>query len=448
LWGSPSHLWYLSSALREKYPEDKLHILVAKRNSGSFTYDGIELGGERVTQEIEQRLEDLARQGQQIKKISVIGYSLGGLVARYAVGLLHSKGWFDKLEPVNFTTFATPHLGVRTPLLGYHNHLWNVLGARLLSMSGRQLFTIDSFRDTGRPLLSVLADPGSIFIQALARFKHRSLYSNIVNDRSAVYYTTGIAKTDPYVDLKAINANYIEGYEPVILDPENPVSPKEPDAPTTFGRRIASGTTDTLYKIPFVLFISLFMTIGVPIFLITSGVQSLRSSRRIRLHHEGKAGIGPEEYKVPLLVSMVQEARQTAEDFFENVNQAQSQEYLPAGGEEVALGDGVASSTTSPIISPRHKPGRSISSVSDRPLADEEKDVDTTSKVGLEMLTLALTPKQFAMIQALDDVGFKKYPVWIHNVRHSHAAIIVRMNRAGFDEGKVVVKHWLSQFEI
>ena len=91
---------YVASALRERHSEDKVHILVAKRNSGNFTYDGIELGGERVTQEIEETLEDLARNGQEVRKLSVIGYSLGGLVARYAIGLLYSKGWFDKLEPV------------------------------------------------------------------------------------------------------------------------------------------------------------------------------------------------------------------------------------------------------------------------------------------------------------------------------------------------------------
>jgi len=457
LWGSPSHLWYLSSALYDKYPEDKLHILVAKRNSGSFTYDGIELGGERVTQEIEEKIQQLAAQGQHIKKISVIGYSLGGLVARYTVGLLHSKGWFDRIQPVNFTTFATPHLGVRTPLLGFHNHMWNVLGARILSMSGRQLFTIDSFRDTGRPLLSVLADPDSIFIQALARFKHRSLYCNIVNDRSAVYYTTGISRTDPFVDLKAIDVNYLEGFEPVILDPDNPVSPKSPaeDEPTTVAQKLISGGGDFLYRIPFTAFIVLFMTIGIPVFLITSLIQSIRSGRRIKLHHEGKAGIGAEEYKVPLLVSMVQEARQTAEDIFEHVNHAQSQEYLPAGIEEVALEDGSMSPTTSPVIMPRHKSARSISSVSEKPLegvveeqeeAGEVREVSTSH--GLSTPTLALTPKQFAMIQALDDVGFKKYPVWIHNVRHSHAAIIVRMDRERYNEGKVVVKHWLSEFEI
>jgi Putative serine esterase (DUF676) len=86
--------------LREKHPEESLHILIAKRNSGSFTYDGVELGGERVCQEIEEELEKLAREGLTIKKLSIVGYSLGGLVARYAVGLLYSRGLFDKLEPM------------------------------------------------------------------------------------------------------------------------------------------------------------------------------------------------------------------------------------------------------------------------------------------------------------------------------------------------------------
>ena len=90
----------MEDELRKKHPDEKLHILVAKRNSGSFTYDGIELGGERVCQEIEEELEKLARAGQEIKRLSLVGYSLGGLVARYAVGLLHSKGIFEKITPV------------------------------------------------------------------------------------------------------------------------------------------------------------------------------------------------------------------------------------------------------------------------------------------------------------------------------------------------------------
>ena len=118
----------------------------------------------------------------------MVGYSLGGLVARYAVGLLFQQGLFDagRVAPVNFVTFATPHLGVRTPAAGWHNRFWNAVGARTLSASGRQMFIIDRFRGTGRPLLAVLADPAAVFHQGLARFRNRVLYANIVNDRVRV----------------------------------------------------------------------------------------------------------------------------------------------------------------------------------------------------------------------------------------------------------------------
>lgn len=65
-----------------------------------LTRTGIELGGERVCQEIEEEIEKLAKAGQTITKLSMVGYSLGGLIARYAVGLLDSKGMFEKIEPV------------------------------------------------------------------------------------------------------------------------------------------------------------------------------------------------------------------------------------------------------------------------------------------------------------------------------------------------------------
>lgn len=90
----------MAKTLRAKHPEKSLHILVAEKNSGSFTYDGIELGGERVCREIEEEIEKLGKAGQKIKKLSLVGYSLGGLVARYAVGLLDAKGLFDHIEPV------------------------------------------------------------------------------------------------------------------------------------------------------------------------------------------------------------------------------------------------------------------------------------------------------------------------------------------------------------
>lgn len=98
LWGNPDHMASIAKTLRAQHPSEKLYILVAKRNSGSFTYDGIECGGERVCQEIEEELEAIRSRGGEIKKLSIVGYSLGGLVARYAIGLLHARGVLDKLE--------------------------------------------------------------------------------------------------------------------------------------------------------------------------------------------------------------------------------------------------------------------------------------------------------------------------------------------------------------
>ncbi|KAF2140604.1 uncharacterized protein K452DRAFT_327437 [Aplosporella prunicola CBS 121167] len=439
LWGSPQHMGYLAKSLREAYSEDQLHILVAARNAGSFTYDGIELGGERITQEIEEELDRLARNGQTIKKLSIIGYSLGGLVSRYAIGLLYHKGWFDKVEPVNFTTFATPHLGVRTPLVGVWNHLWNVLGARTLSTSGRQLFTIDSFRDTERPLLSILADPESVFIKGLKRFKRRSLYCNIVNDRSAVYYTTAISRIDPFHDLAGVKVNYLKGYEPVLVDPANPVSPKhEKEALPTFSRRLAGGSYNALGRLPFMVFLFIFIPIASVLFLLNSGVQSIRSRKRIRQYVEGKAGLDPTAYSIPLLVNDV---RLEAEEIYEGMNN--NQEYLPSGSEEYAAAQSSKHSFD-------HE--KSDSSETQPLIQAEDQGAEEQSRLqrsDLEFSTLALTPIQFAMIQALDDVGFRKYPVWIHKNRHSHAAIIVRNPiKPSFEEGKIVAKHWLSEFEI
>ncbi|KAF2102739.1 lipase/serine esteras-like protein [Rhizodiscina lignyota] len=422
LWGNPKHLEYVASSLREKYAEDKAYVLVAARNSGSFTYDGIELGGERVTQEVEETIEELERGGQKITKLSFMGYSLGGLVARYAVGLLYNRGWFEKLEPVNFTTFATPHLGVRTPLVGYHNHLWNVLGARMLSMSGRQLFLTDKFRDTGRPLLSVLADPDSIFIRALSRFRNRSLYANIVNDRSAVYYTTSISKTDPFVKPDAIKINYVPGYDDIIVDAKNPVSPRDEEA---LYQRLYGGGRNFIRRMPFFAFICIFLPVALTVFSVTSVVQTARSKQRIKLHEAGKLGIKTGMYRIPL---MIQDVRQTTEDIYENVANTHDQEYLPDDSIE-AMGQ------ESPLLSKSNR--------EQEKLANGDSPAHT-----LEFPTLALTSDQFAMVQALDDVGFEKHPVHIHNVNHSHAAIIVRMPVERFYEGKVVIRHWLERFEI
>ncbi|KAL6715888.1 hypothetical protein ACLMJK_006849 [Lecanora helva] len=433
LWGNPKHMAYIASALREKYTEDELEILTAKANSYSFTYDGIDLGAERVTQEIEGFIREFETRGGRIKKLSVVGYSLGGLVARYAIGLLYSNGWFERIQPVNFTTFATPHLGVRTPLLGVHNRLFNVLGSRTLSASGRQLFTIDSFRDTKRPLLSVLADPDSVFILTLVQFKHRVLYANIVNDRSVPYYTACVSTIDQFVNLDAIDINYLPDYDPIVLDPTDPVKLKPPHLQPPLLSRLVGSSQTLLTRVPMFALFFVLIPLGTVVFLINSGYQSLRSQQRIKLHEAGKAGIGLGSYRIPLLV---ENARGAMEGAFENMNAGQKQQYLPIGDSDDSDEDGSSRDGKNATGKPRSNSTGSL--------------LKRTSSRHDDFQTLALTPEQFAMVQALNDVGFRKHRVHIHKVRHSHAAIIYRHQpRKGLDEGVIVARHWLNEeFEI
>ena len=441
LWGNPNHLSFLSKSLREKYPEE-LHILVTRSNSDSFTYDGIEVGGERVTHEIEETLEQLSERGNTITKISVVGYSLGGLIARYAIGLLYSHGWFDDIQPINFTTFASPHLGVRTPKLGIRNKIWNVMGARTLSVSGQQLFTIDNFRETGRPLLSILADPESIFMRGLAMFKNRTLYANVVNDRSAVYYTTAISRTDPFVDINSLDVNFLPGYDPVLLHPTHPVARRQAQTGTV---ALYSQSRAIAQQLPFFAFVCLVLPLGSVLFLLNSGVQIIRSRQRIRLHEEGRAAIGtPGRYRMPL---MVQGMERRMEGMYEHMEAITQQDTLDGAGEDVNEDNDAESDR--PLLQ-RNKDSSRALQANEKPtngLANGHAN-KTSAASDTDFPVLALTEAQFAMIDALDNLGFTKYRVWIHKATHSHAAIVLRMQRQSFEEGKVVVGHWVDTFDV
>lgn len=97
------------------------------------------------------------------------------VVARYLVGLLNARSpsFFEKHEPVSFTTMATPNLGIprysefgspgkqltSDTLLSAGLH-W--LGSRLMSRTGEQLHAADTYSEHDpRPLLEIMADPST-----------------------------------------------------------------------------------------------------------------------------------------------------------------------------------------------------------------------------------------------------------------------------------------------
>ena len=92
------------------------------------------------------------------------GYSLGGLIGRYLVGVLHQRKFFETVTPVNFTTVATPHIGLLL-YTTFRSRMFSTLGSRLLSRTGEQFYAQDKWSASGRPLLEVMADPGKCFTE-------------------------------------------------------------------------------------------------------------------------------------------------------------------------------------------------------------------------------------------------------------------------------------------
>jgi hypothetical protein len=174
-----------------------------------------------------------------------------------------------------------------------------------------------------------------------------------------------------------------------------------------------------LYRIPIAALLTVLIPIGTTVFLFNSAFQTVRSAQRIRLHESGRAGLEPSRYRIPLMLNA---ARKEVEGLFETAHTAQQHEYLDSDADA----DQAADSTASP------QPPTSTH----------------TTATATNFPTLALQADQFDMIAALDAVGFDKFPVHIHNHRHSHAAIIVRMDKASFDEGREVVRHWLDNFRL
>lgn len=264
-----------------------------------------------------------------------------------------------------------------------------------------------------------MAEPQSIFLRALRLFKNRSLYCNIINDRSVVYYTSAISRKDPFVDLGAVHLNPLPGYEGVLLRPDEPVRPRT-RKPMGVLERIRSTSRNAITTIPFALLLVVLVPVGSALFLVNSGYQTFRSARRVKLYESGQGGFRVERYRIPL----IEEARNMGDRVYERLNTSNREDYLPTPPPELEQSS----------------------------IKSETSSTNSASKLkGQDKFpTLALTEDQFAMIDGLNDVGFVKYPVHIKKVRHSHAAIVVRMQSEwrNFSEGKIVVAHWIESFEL
>lgn len=178
-WGAPSHMFALRDSLlaEARQHEASVSIHCCGSYQGTLTYDGVDVCADRATDEITTYVRKLQSTGVNIEKFSILGYSLGGLIARMVVQKLKAAKFFDHVQPCNFATFASPAIGI--PLLsGVIPSIIHTLGSFFLSRSGKHLYLRDKREASGRPLVYDLAT--AEFTSAVAIFTNVDIYANCV----------------------------------------------------------------------------------------------------------------------------------------------------------------------------------------------------------------------------------------------------------------------------
>ncbi|GAB4827193.1 hypothetical protein Ancab_034083 [Ancistrocladus abbreviatus] len=250
---SPSDWTYFESALKKRLGKN-FFIYVSSCNSYTKTFSGIDGAGRRLAEEVAQ----VVQKTKSLKKISFLSHSLGGLFARYAIAVLYSTdhlshgepgdsskadcptgcGMIAGLEPINFITLATPHLGVRGRkqlpfLLGvpFLEKLAPLLAPVLVGQTGSQLFLTDD--ESRRPplLLRMTSDcEDGKFISALGAFKCRIIYANVFYDHMVGWQTSSVRRKN---ELPKSSWRSLDGYKHVVnVEYCPPVSSEGPHFPS------------------------------------------------------------------------------------------------------------------------------------------------------------------------------------------------------------------------
>ncbi|CCE64956.1 hypothetical protein TPHA_0J01340 [Tetrapisispora phaffii CBS 4417] len=225
LWGNFKHMNSLKRMFKKKLSakdnDGDAYIYYSPMQNTLFkTLDGIEIIGYRTLIEICQYIKyhnekEAESESAHITKISVVGYSLGGLIARFVIGKMYTDciNIFENIEPHLFMTMATPHIGVafynKTQFITFSAPIMTAVGSTLLGRSGKELFIRDS-----ETLLEKLSE--GEYIEALARFKHRLLFANVKNDRSVAFYTSFITDIDPFISTgNTVQYVYEDSFPPI-----------------------------------------------------------------------------------------------------------------------------------------------------------------------------------------------------------------------------------------
>ena len=171
---------------------------------------------------------DFIRTGSQPLPMTIIGHSLGGLYGRNATGWLFNHGFFPQLEggmenplapliPHGYISICTPHLGSRRPGGSLARATWKTMVHTVLNhingQTGIELLLEDHVNHSynqnssriqattakpDAPLLSVMTEPHSIYVEGLNLFKKKTLIAITHYDTLVPYASAAIVGHNPY----------------------------------------------------------------------------------------------------------------------------------------------------------------------------------------------------------------------------------------------------------
>ncbi|KAH7927847.1 DUF676-domain-containing protein [Leucogyrophana mollusca] len=434
MWGNPGHLAELDRVIRDvkggieaNSPGDaELAVLVAETNRDESTYDGIDWGGERVAQEILDEVKKFDEKGRTVIRFSVTGYSLGGLVARYVIGILHQRKFFDSITPVNFNTMATPHIGIpRFP--STFSTITAYLAPKLLSRSGEQFYCVDKWSPKGRPLVEVLADPDRIFYQALLLFPNIRIYANAINDRTVPFVTAGISTEDPFGDHEKNGIQIVmhEDYKNLIKAYTIPSSPppapaKEPEGWLQTMRNMRP-PLPPLFQRPFPLNLVIYALLPIlfPTFVSLAIIRLSIASRKSRTRLKTLESASNSEKLIHIIAKLESEIESAMVDLYDD-----------------------------PQYSPTPTPPASSPDVNGDSTKQLQKKKSRSKPPPYQPI---LTPVQLRCIEQLNKIPqLKKETAFFAGVMNSHAVIVCRdvKNFKHHLDGAGVLHHWADHFEL
>lgn len=480
VWGNLSHMSYLAHQIENNCsssdPDERIIVHKTGSHSGYLTYDGVDVNGKRIRDEIVETADGLNGEDGKVTKFSLIGYSMGGLVARYALGILYHDGFFDQVQPIHFVTFCTPHVGVVNPSNSLLSRIFNFVAPFVLAHTGQQFFLIDKKLVGNKeyvPLLQWMSDPASRFYKALELFETRSLYANTINDRRTSWYTTSISNLDPFnsmvnESLSAYKLEYVDGYLPTVIDFRKPITFKKVER----GTKPAFNFKRFLYKsLTWLQVLGHFLLITpiYSLYLLGNFIwQRVKMNRRLRAFYlDGAESLGVLYDMMNEELESVSGEKDPSSDIKihdvekqSNVDDdSEDEEFLGRFGDKMSdetdvFIESVFSALNSASYydyhysvtkSPASTPSDHLDDPDSVPLLGKNNLINLKGQEITTDFKLNLTEPQEIAVANLNTLKWNKYPVIIRNTRTTHAAVIYRHPDPDFEEGKVVVRHFVEQ---